>query len=162
MTSVVDIYLIYSFIRRLTTPFEKMEAFRLGVIDKDGEILVPKSDRSYDQDKAFGYFDRLVLNLKKLLAKVPGGRSRLATYGAALYLIKEGQDIDHEVDINLLTEKLEEYTILMEDAPTMSAGGGFIAGIGIGPDGEPGVHHNKKKRKKKDVILGTIKRKDPK
>ena len=28
---------------------------------------------------------------------------------------------------------------LKEDAPTVSAGSGAIAGIGVGPDGEPGV-----------------------
>ena len=34
-------------------------------------------------------------------------------------------------------------TPIQEDAPTMAAGNGAIAGIGVGPQGEPGV----KKRK---------------
>ena len=29
--------------------------------------------------------------------------------------------------------------IVTEDAPANSAGGGNIAGIGVGPDGEPGI-----------------------
>lgn len=33
-------------------------------------------------------------------------------------------------------EKISKY--FKEEAPTMSAGAGGIAGIGIGPDGEPG------------------------
>tara|TARA_B110000503_G_C7059375_1_gene375960 strand:- start:755 stop:1093 length:339 start_codon:yes stop_codon:yes gene_type:complete len=42
-----------------------------------------------------------------------------------------------------------------EDAPGNSAGGGNVAGIGVGPAGEPGVNP----KKKKDVVLGTLKRK---
>ena len=41
----------------------------------------------------------------------------------------------------------EQLGIKSEDAPANSAGGGAIAGIGVGPDGEPGVHPNKKKKK---------------
>ena len=37
-----------------------------------------------------------------------------------------------------------------EDAPTNSAGSGTVAGIGVGPDGEPGF--DPKKRKKKTLI----------
>ena len=34
-----------------------------------------------------------------------------------------------------------------EDMPTNAAGHGAVAGIGVGPDGEPGVHPRKKKKK---------------
>ena len=37
-----------------------------------------------------------------------------------------------------------------EDMPTNAAGHGAVAGIGVGPDGEPG--YNPKKRKKKSLI----------
>ena len=46
-----------------------------------------------------------------------------------------------------------KHNPLKEDAPANGAGGGAIAGIGIGPDGEPGV--SKKKRpifRRKDPI----------
>ena len=35
-----------------------------------------------------------------------------------------------------------------EDAPTNSAGSGSVAGLGVGPMGEPGV----KKRKKQSIL----------
>ena len=35
-------------------------------------------------------------------------------------------------------QKIKNY-FLKEEAPAMSAGAGGIAGIGVGPDGEPGV-----------------------
>jgi hypothetical protein len=43
-----------------------------------------------------------------------------------------------------------------EDAPVNAVGGGNIAGIGVGPQGEPGVYN----KKKKDLVLApTLKRK---
>ena len=43
-----------------------------------------------------------------------------------------------------------------EDAPANAVGGGNVAGIGVGPQGEPGVY----KKKKKDLVLApTMKRK---
>ena len=41
-TGVIDIYLVYQFLRRLATPFEKWDAYKTGVIDKEGKILVDK------------------------------------------------------------------------------------------------------------------------
>ena len=87
---VVDLFLVYSFIRRLVTPFDQWEAYKLGIIDKDGTILIKRKDyvRKAQRD-AFGIFDKLILNIKKLLAKLPGGGTRLGTYAAALWLVKE-------------------------------------------------------------------------
>ena len=51
--------------------------------------------------------------------------------------------------------KVDEDGMLMknEDAPANNVGGGNIAGVGIGAAGEPGI-----KKKKKKLIIGTIKR----
>jgi len=142
---VIDIALIYSFLKRLVTPFEKWDAYKLGMIDKDGKVIVDKQDRTQAQDKSWGYFDRLVANLKKLLGKIPGGRSRLASFAAALLLIREGDELDCD-DLPYLEERLEHYlnevVYLQEEN---SAGAGQIAGIGIGPDGEPGIKRKKRK-----------------
>ena len=77
---VVDLFLVFSFIKRLVTPFNKWAAFKEGIIDAKGNILVPRRDfTKASQRKAFGIFDQLILNLKKLLAKLPGGQTRLAS-----------------------------------------------------------------------------------
>lgn len=146
---VIDIALIYSFLKRLVTPFDQWDAYKLGMIDKDGKVIVDKKERTPEQDKSWGYFDRLVANLKKLLGKIPGGKTRIATFAAALLLLREeNMDVD---DLEYLEERLNYYMnevqMLKEDVPTVAAGGGQIAGIGIGPDGEPGVHVRKRKRK---------------
>ena len=62
-------------------------------------------------------FHRLVFNLKKIMAKAPGGSSLVARYGAALALIKEHGDLS---DSQL--QKIHESTgvdimdVLMEDS----------------------------------------------
>ena len=52
--------------------------------------------------------------------------------------------------------EISPFTGMEEDAPTNSAGTGSVAGIGIGPMGEPGVHPRKKK-KKETLIDGRTK-----
>ena len=46
--------------------------------------------------------------------------------------------------------------LVKEDAPVNNVGGGNIAGLGVGAAGEPGI--NVKKKKKKTILMGTIKR----
>ena len=165
---IVDLYLVYSFVKRLATPFNKWEAYKLGIIDEDGNVLRKRKTLKLAKERdAFGLFDVLILNVKKVLAKVPGGSSRLATYAAALYLIKEQDElklIGDELTEEQLTERLNEhfnhldfdsYPMLKENnldemfEETMSAGSGMVAGIGIGPKGEPGVTPAQAKRYKK-------------
>ena len=41
---------------------------------------------------------------------------------------------------------------MMEDAPANAVGGGNIAGLGVGPQGEPpGIPASKKKKKKRNI-----------
>ena len=114
---VVDLFLVYQFIRRLATPFNKWKAYEAGVIDANGKILVKKKDRDSKQKKAWGIFDRMIANLKKLLAKVPGGSSKFASYAAALFLIKEYKAFTDESLLNedLTDEQLEESLLLFND-----------------------------------------------
>jgi len=48
-----------------------------------------------------------------------------------------------------------------EDAPTVSAGSGQVAGIGVGPDGEPGVNLKLPKKRKKELEKMTVKKLTP-
>jgi len=165
---MIDLFLVYSFIKRLVTPFDQWPAFKLGIIDKDGNILRKKKDlRTIEERESFGIYDLMVLKLKKLLAKTPGGQSRIASYAAALWLIREHEEIEQngeylsEEDIeskfnqylHYTTESLnvnKKFEIMIEDGVVNSAGGGAIAGIGVGPDGEPGVSRKRQKKIQKD------------
>ena len=62
-----DLFLVYQFIRRLATPFADWEAFKLGIIDENGNILKKRRDLlTIAERKAFGVYDVMVLNLNKL------------------------------------------------------------------------------------------------
>ena len=93
--SAGDLVYTFRFLKLLVTKFEDTKAYRVGIIDADGNRL-----KDYDkkmstvqgrEDYANYYtpFIRLVFNVKKLMAKAPGGSSRIASYAAALYLLKE-------------------------------------------------------------------------
>jgi len=88
-----DLIYTFRFLTLLVTPFEKTKAFELGIIDEEGKRI--KSVKLDDREKKSAYtpFHRLVFNVKKLLAKAPGGKSSVASYAAALYLIKEKLDL---------------------------------------------------------------------
>ena len=88
-----DLVYTFRFLRMLTTPFEDTEAFKLGIIDEDGNRIKGKKVESNDEKSAYTPFHRLVFNIKKLLAKAPGGSSKLASYAAALFLLKEKYDM---------------------------------------------------------------------
>lgn len=167
MSNTVDLFLTYHFLKRLSTPFTEWDAFKLGIIDETGKVLrKAETLTKADEINAWGYFDRLVANLKKLLAKVPGGKTKIASYAAALLLIKENnnnRDICDD-DLETLVEELfnEQLRLVTEDGSAgivNNVGSGNIAGLGVGPQGEPPV-------KKKTRINTMFKRKmldvDPK
>jgi hypothetical protein len=39
MGRAIDLLITYRLIKLLTTPFEQQDAFKLGIIDKDGKVL---------------------------------------------------------------------------------------------------------------------------
>ena len=83
---VVNLFVLYKIIRELSTPFDKTKAFDLGLIDKKGKLL--KRPKTKKEREAYSYFFRFIFNLKRLLAKV-GLESKLATFAAALFLLRE-------------------------------------------------------------------------
>ena len=89
-----DLTYTLRFLRLLTTKFEDTTAYKLGLIDKDGNKL--RKPETSEEKSAYNLFHRLVFNLKKLLAKVPGGKSKFASYASALLLLKEKLDFSDE------------------------------------------------------------------
>ena len=90
LAGIGNIYFVYQFLKKLVTPFEKTKAFELGIIDEKGKILKRRRDLDTKEEKeAYNLSDTLVWNLKKILGKIPFGKSKLASYAAALWLIKE-------------------------------------------------------------------------
>lgn len=121
LKSAADIVYTIRFLKLLVTKFEDTGAYKAGIIDADGNKVKEFSMDTMDNRDAYRShytaFHRLVFNLKKLMAKVPGGSSIVARYGAALALIKEHGNLS---DSNL--QKIHEETgiditdVLLEDS----------------------------------------------
>jgi len=137
MANVADTYMIYQVLKRLTTPFDETKAFELGLIDKDGKLL--KKAKTRDEKNAYTYFDRFIFNLKRLLHRV-GLKSKFASYGAALFLLREAREDYYPTDQEMLQAVLENekylrenysknLSMLREDAPA-NATGAAVAGTG--------------------------------
>ena len=96
MGRAIDLFVTYRFIKLLVTPFEKTDAYRLGIIDADGKRILepgttnkPTTLRTVEEKSAYNVLHKLVFNIKKIFAKVPGLRTKLGTYAAALFLLKD-------------------------------------------------------------------------
>ena len=96
MGRAVDLFVTYRFLKLLTTPFEKQDAYKLGIIDKNGHrIKKEKSTKpavelsTTELKNSYTILHKLVFNIKKIFAKVPGLRSKVGTYAAALFLLKD-------------------------------------------------------------------------
>lgn len=134
LKSAADLVYTIRFLKLLVTPFEKTEAFKAGIIDKDGKRNKEFNTNSIDDREAYRShytpFHRLVYNLKRLMAKVPGGQSVVARYGAALALIKEHgelsdkrlMEIHEETGIDILDVLAEESQWFILDDKQMSPG----------------------------------------
>lgn len=134
LKSAADLVYTIRFLKLLVTPFEKTEAFKAGIIDKDGKKNKDFNTNSTDDREAYRShytpFHRLVYNLKRLMAKAPGGQSVVARYGAALALIKEHgelsdkrlMEIHEETGIDILDVLAEESQWFILDDKQMSPG----------------------------------------
>ena len=120
MGRAIDLFVTYRFIKLLTTPFEKTDAFKMGIIDKDGNRL-PKKLYKIDERNAYTVLHKLVFNIKKIFAKVPGLRTKVGTYAAALFLLKDTFK-EHVEDPKMFEKEflkyLEENNIELDDTIT--------------------------------------------
>ena len=137
LKSAADFVYTIRFLKLLTTPFEKMGAYEIGLIDKDGKVdkkrkeeLKLTMDGRMDLSTHWTSFVRLVVNIKRLMAKAPGGKSVVARYGAALFLIKESgnlnnkqiQKIHNETGIDILDVLAEDTQWFMLNDKQLSPG----------------------------------------
>ena len=114
MGRAVDLFVVYRFLKLLVTPWKKQEAYKLGIIDKDGKTLKKSRDLGTETERsAFTLLHRLVFNLKRIMMKIPGVRTQLGTYATALFLLKEKYNLDNlpEGEINkfLMENKLVSF-----------------------------------------------------
>jgi hypothetical protein len=78
----------------MSTDFKDQEAFKFGIIDKDGKVLRKSSKLNTEAEKdSYTVLHRFVFNLKRILAKF-GLKSSISNFATALALIlKENQEL---------------------------------------------------------------------
>jgi hypothetical protein len=130
--NAVDLLLAYKLVKRITTPFNEWEAYKLGIIDGKGNILKKKVSLSNPKQRSsWTNLDIVAANLKKVISKHPGVEAKIAARAAQGLMVKEDIDsILHSID--------EEIANVV--------GNGQVAGLGVGQQGEPGKNGLKKKR----------------
>lgn len=102
-----DLFYAFRFIKLLVTDWKDTPAFELGIIDENGKVLrKAKTLKTSEEKAAYTVFHRLVFNIKRLLSKLPFGKSRIASYAAALFLIKEHTGISE----NKIKKAIEKFT----------------------------------------------------
>lgn len=166
MAASIDNLIAFKVLSMLVQPFEKTDAYELGIIDKDGKALKKVKDFKTSEEKdSYTALHRLVFNLKKLLAKVPGGSSTLGSLIAAYWLIKESEGrritedelletirliesknislVEEEIEVRRFLEQIEEDGVIAN-----------VTGAGVATD-YPAI-----KPKKKKKTLQMFRRKD--
>ena len=113
-----DLFYAFRFLRLLTTPWDKTEAFNLGIVDKEGKTLKKAATLTSEEKGAYTVFHRLVFNLKRLLNKLPFGKSKLGSYAAALFLIKEETGMTEAQIKKVMSKVLDEEEMETLDEST--------------------------------------------
>ena len=117
----VDLVITYRVIKLLVTPFEKQEAFKYGIIDKDGNVLKKYTSlQKSAEKKAYTQLHRFVFNLKRILKKVGLG-GRLGSFAVALgLLLRENKEYEkHKLLIESAVvsylKETNQYTTLLNE-----------------------------------------------
>ena len=108
--SAADIVYTFRFLRMLVMKWEEFDAYKLGLIDNKGNRIKSEKLNTNEKRDAWTPFIRLVVNIKRLMQKVPGGGSRLASFVAALYLIRENFGVK-EKHLHKILEKIGVDTL---------------------------------------------------
>jgi hypothetical protein len=100
----IDLVITYRVIKLLVTPFERQEAYKQGIIDKDGNVLKKyRTLKTTKEKQSYTILHRFVFNLKRILKRVGLG-GRLGSFAVALaLLLRENKEY-------------EQHKILIESA----------------------------------------------
>ena len=167
-TAALDTLVTVRMLKLLATPIEKSEAFKKGIIDRNAKKL---REPEPSEKNSYTILNRFVFRIQRALTRSSDMQARrLLSFAAAMALLREYKEEDDDMEVASLLElymqdedviqnaKLLEKDVLgfRQFNEMMGVGGGAIAGIGVGPQGEPGVDPRlmpmarRKKRKKKN------------
>jgi hypothetical protein len=109
MQVAIDTAITYRILRLLVTPWKKQKAYAYGIIDEHGNPLRKYSQLTQEEKNCYTILVRLVFRLKRIIEKVPVGNKQFLSYAAALALLKESAELEHEpIDFELMFFEVRE------------------------------------------------------
>ena len=92
MNKVIGAFTAFKFIKLIATPFNQMKAYKYGIIDSKGNFLKKSEDLEKDSERqSVDMLNRLIINLKKIIEKVPDPRfkAQMKNIATAMIIFKE-------------------------------------------------------------------------
>jgi len=129
MGRAIDLLITYRVIKLLVTPWNKHDAYKYGIIDDNGKVLRKTKDLKTAKEKdSYTILHRFVFNLKRLLGLLPGGKTKFASYAAALaLLLKENKDVNAvEIEKALYKHLVENNLVAYNDDIKESVGFDYL------------------------------------
>jgi len=173
MSRLADGYVTIRILRMLSTPIEGSQAYKLGIVDKDGKKI--KNPVTGTEKDSYSMLQRFVFKLQRALMKSPDRNAkRLLTVAAALSILRENKELDNltdedlEIQLDLFENfeevqrqaKLLEHNVLSFKSfnEEMGVAGGAIAGLGVDNPSKP----NQAEPGRDPVMMPMIRRKKKK
>ena len=111
-----DLAYTFRFIRMLVMDWKNWDAYKEGLIDENGKRIKSVKMDTDAKKSAYTPFIRLAANTKRLLSKIPGGGSKLGSFAAGLFLIKEQYGLtDDDLDKILTKMYIDVLDFLNEN-----------------------------------------------
>lgn len=106
--TILDTLITIRILKMLTTPFDKTDAFKFGIIDAKGKKI--KDPHGQQEENSYDMLHRLVFRLKRIINVVPIENKNFLSYAAAYALIREcyvNQEEPSDLDIRYAEKLLE-------------------------------------------------------
>ena len=119
MNQLLDRQYALKILKMLATDFKEMDAFKKGIIDKDGNVLKKSYQlKGQEEKKAYTFLDRLVVILKKAIKKQEkrGDYTLTRALSPALWLVREHMESSSRSTMNLESQ----YETLVNSGVTLA------------------------------------------
>lgn len=149
MAKAIGALVAYLLIKQLSTDWEDWEIYKLGLIDDKGQTI--RKAKTPAEKKAMNIGVVLAKNIKKLLERIPFGKSKLASLVAALYLIKENEGV---VDDETFDTEIRKHLNIGRDVVNESEDSDPLLEAGKYMDEEGNLFIVKEEQQPLDTLYG--------
>jgi hypothetical protein len=138
MSQLLDRQYALKILKMLSTDFKDMDAYKQGIIDKDGNVLKKSYQlKTQAEKKAYTYLDRLVVILKKAIKQHEkrGDYNLTKSLSPALWLVREQLDSGSRATVNIegKYEKLINLNVTLAEEEILVTK--FLEEVGVGAIG---------------------------